>query len=180
MVGATGINIYYQNVRGLNSKTIDFYNAVAIMDFDVIAVTETWLDSHTSSGELFDDAYDVFRSDRNFLHLGLSRGGGVLLAVRSDLKPSSVALGNVFESLPSVDIVAANIYLHGKRFVFVCIYVPPNFAVPQYGFFLRPCVHWNLCMMRVYLLLETLILQLTQSNAAYLTLMVQYFLYGIS
>lgn len=72
-------------MRGLNSKINTFYNAVSMGEFDVLALTETWLDSHVNNGELFTDEYDIFRSDRDFSHLGLSRGGGVLLAIKSRL-----------------------------------------------------------------------------------------------
>lgn len=127
------ITIYYQNVRGLNTKTVDFFNAVSVSDFDVIAITETWLDCHISNRELFFDTYDTFRSDRKFHQLGLSRGGGALLAIRSKLKASNIELGDVFDGQPSVDIVATKIVFHGMSLIICCIYVPPNFTVTQYG-----------------------------------------------
>ena len=70
------ITIYYQNVRGLSSKTVEFYNAVRMNEFDMIALTETWCNDSISDSEIFDDRYVVFRKDR------MTRGGGVLLAVR--------------------------------------------------------------------------------------------------
>lgn len=35
--------LYYQNVRGIKSKLIDFYAGVLNNDFDVYVLTETWL-----------------------------------------------------------------------------------------------------------------------------------------
>lgn len=70
------LTFYYQNVRGLNTKTIQFSIAVAAQSHDVIALSETWLSESVLDAELFDGRYLVFRRDRG------SRGGGVLLAVR--------------------------------------------------------------------------------------------------
>jgi hypothetical protein len=35
------VSLYYQNVRGLNSKTVTFFNPAASCDFDLIAIAET-------------------------------------------------------------------------------------------------------------------------------------------
>lgn len=63
----TKLNIYYQNVRGLRSKTYTFYRNLCQWSFyDVIVLTETWLLDSVSDSE--------------------SRGGGVLIAVRKDIQ----------------------------------------------------------------------------------------------
>jgi hypothetical protein len=64
---------------------VQFYNAVSVLDVDVVAVTETWLKDDVLSTELFSSDYIVFRNDRNFSITFQSRGGGVTLAVRSTL-----------------------------------------------------------------------------------------------
>lgn len=130
------LTVYYQNVRGLNTKVTDFFNAVASSNFSFIAVTETWLSAHVSNAELFPSAYTVFRSDRKFSQLGLSRGGGALLAVRDGYEALPLDLsGSLFVNLPSVDIVGAKVALQGKTLTLVCVYVPPNFTVAQYNSF---------------------------------------------
>lgn len=127
------IAVYYQNVRGLNTKIGDFSNAVASSNFDILAITETWLDVHIDSAELFTDAYNVFRSDRQYSRLGVSRGGGVLLAVGSAFKSSSLDLeDSPFRDLHSVDIVGARVLLGGGNLLVICVYVPPNFTIAQY------------------------------------------------
>ena len=73
------LTIYYQNVRDLKSKTSDFFLSVTMHNFDIIALTETWLDDSVHNAELFDNRYTVLRRDRG------SRGGGVLIAVRDAL-----------------------------------------------------------------------------------------------
>lgn len=59
------LNVYYQNTRGLRSKTVDFFNAISMIDFKVIALTETWLNDSVFNGELFPEDYSVYRADRN-------------------------------------------------------------------------------------------------------------------
>ncbi|KAG8246961.1 hypothetical protein J6590_072964 [Homalodisca vitripennis] len=81
MVNQHSLNIYYQNVRGMRTKTFEFYESILGEDFDLIALTETWLEPGISSSEIFDARYEVFRKDRDQMATGKGRGGGVLLAV---------------------------------------------------------------------------------------------------
>ena len=70
------ISILYQNVRGLRTKVDEFFVAVSDVQYDVIVLTETWLNECFHSAQLFGD-YHVYRCDRNPLSTGKSRGGGV-------------------------------------------------------------------------------------------------------
>lgn len=79
------VNIYYQNVRGLRTKTVQFKRNILLNNYDIVLLTETWLLDGIGDGELFNDAYTVWRRDRDYSSLGQARGGGVLIAVRSDL-----------------------------------------------------------------------------------------------
>ena len=80
-----GLRIYYQNVRGLRTKIDPFYLAVSEAEYDVIVLTETWLDDRIYSAQLFGSLYTVFRTDRSQLNSRKSRGGGVLIAVSTKL-----------------------------------------------------------------------------------------------
>jgi hypothetical protein len=43
------IDIFYQNVRGLRTKSTEIFNNVCSYDFKIICLTETWLnESHCS------------------------------------------------------------------------------------------------------------------------------------
>ncbi|KAF2897762.1 hypothetical protein ILUMI_08425 [Ignelater luminosus] len=86
------IQCYYQNVRGLNTKISEFFCHLLVCDFDAIFLTETWLSDSVSSAELFHKNYTVYRKDRDFTTTGMSKGGGVLLAVNSFIKSSQVDL----------------------------------------------------------------------------------------
>lgn len=66
------LRIYYQNVRGLRTKTLDFYNGILSVDHDLVLITETWLKDSILDSELADNRYSVFRRDRG------SHGGGVM------------------------------------------------------------------------------------------------------
>lgn len=80
----TTFNVYYQNTRGLRTKTHTFKRNLNLSSYDVVSLTETWLLDGISDSELFDDRYLVWRRDRDFFKTKQTRGGGVLLAVRRD------------------------------------------------------------------------------------------------
>jgi hypothetical protein len=85
------LNIYYQNVRGLRSKTATFLRNLYLSSYDVIILIETWLVDSVSDSELFDDRFVVWRRDRDYERTQQGRGGGVLVAVRSDLPATLVS-----------------------------------------------------------------------------------------
>lgn len=117
--------VYYQNVRGLRTKTVDFYNAVATVDFSIIALTETGLGGDIADGELFGPDYVVLRQDRDYSGTQLSRGGGVLLAVRRPLALNRVSIGATSSS--NFDILVGRITLVGGRCLYVfLLYIRPG------------------------------------------------------
>lgn len=74
--------VYYQNVRGLRSKTTDLYLEVLNNTYDIIVLVETWLTDSIYDSEIIDDRYQVFRRDRASAPLVKKhKGGGVLIAV---------------------------------------------------------------------------------------------------
>lgn len=76
------LKIYYQNVRGLRTKTEDFYSSALIFDYDIIVVTESWLNDMIFDHEILDNRYRVFRRDRSSTRSSLTKkdGGGVVVA----------------------------------------------------------------------------------------------------
>lgn len=69
------LNIYYQNVQGLNSKLNNLKLSLSVSDYDIIILTETWLNVCVFDHELLTV---VFR--RKFVLTGKSISGGVLVA----------------------------------------------------------------------------------------------------
>lgn len=134
------MRLYYQNVRGLNSKMQQVFNFMCSQQrqLDFFALTETWLDGSVSDGELFPDTYNVLRADRQHSLVGLLRGGGVLLAVRSGLKFRPLYVREscpLFNSIPLVDIVGVSLLQPPHSVNVFVIYVPPRITGEQLSTF---------------------------------------------
>ena len=80
---ASGLRILHLNIRSL--RNISHLSQLRELNnrenFDIITVSETWLNTTITSAEIKLDGYKLFRLDR--LHKG---GGGVCVYVRSELK----------------------------------------------------------------------------------------------
>lgn len=123
------LRIFYQNVRGLRTKVDEFYLATSDADYDVIVLTETWLNDQIFSSQLFGDLYTVYRKDRNAEITGKKRGGGVIVAVSNRLKSVDVTLPahDQLEQLWVRVSTASNDVCIGV------IYIPPEYATdPHY------------------------------------------------
>jgi hypothetical protein len=55
------LGIYYQNVRGLRTKQLEFYNNVCEANCDIICLSETWLNDRCYDHNLFPSNYTVYR-----------------------------------------------------------------------------------------------------------------------
>ena len=86
-----------------------------------MCVTETWLSDFISDGEILPTDYILYRRDRP------SRGGGVMIAVRSSIFSSLIL------SPPDLEVVCIKIGLGSDIFVICCVYVPPD-SSPSYVF----------------------------------------------
>lgn len=73
-------DIYYQNTRGLRTKSSEFIRNIVCSKFSAVVITETWLSDDISSSDYFPSNYQIFRSDRK-LTGPKQKGGGVLVAV---------------------------------------------------------------------------------------------------
>ena len=128
--------LYYQNVRGLKTKINHFYINACSSEFDVICLTETGLSPDVNSAELFGPGYTVFRKDRSFDICDLTRGGGVLIAVKSSLSPIAVSLPNTFD--PIIDIVVVKVKLAMNKSLFLLTtYIPPSISCDNYVHFME-------------------------------------------
>lgn len=125
-------NIYYQNTRGLRSKTEEFLVNSSSSDFDLIAITESWLNNGVYDAELFTSEYTVFRRDRDVTSSGKSDGGGVLCAVKATFE---------VERCPELETTLEDLWLKVKvhnKYIFVCVaYFPPYYKLEHYKIFFR-------------------------------------------
>lgn len=128
------LDCLYQNVRGLRSKTTTFYNSVTVCDFDFIGLTETWLTADIQDSELFPTHFSVYRKDRDYGTLNVTRGGGVLLAVRNRYASVKIDLSNITTTLPEIDIVGVK--FHELRLAIFVLYIPPSTSASDYEHFL--------------------------------------------
>lgn len=115
------LSVYYQNVRGLRTKTSDLKLGLSSCDYDVVVLTETWLRPDIIDAELTSD-YSLFRCDRSESTSNLSRGGGVLVAVKLSLHCTEVSLTDCRQ----LEQVAVCVKLPNRSLHIFGIYLRPN------------------------------------------------------
>ncbi|KAG5897261.1 hypothetical protein JTB14_013162 [Gonioctena quinquepunctata] len=114
-------SIYYQNVRGLRTKLWELEQSVSSCDYDVIVLTETWLNNDIGNGELNLTNYNLFRKDRSITTSNKSRGGGVLIAVSK--KYSTELIPCISDNIEQVII---SVKSKSKKIIVGSIYLPPK------------------------------------------------------
>ena len=67
------------NSRSIVNKRLELSSLLTLKSYELVAITETFLDSTINSSEMFSDTFNVQRRDRS------RHGGGVLLAVHQGL-----------------------------------------------------------------------------------------------
>ena len=117
------------NARSLLSKLDEMRCTISAAKRPVVfGVSETWLDSSVTNGEVSITSYDLHRRDRN------GKGGGVLVYVpeacrskrREDLEVSEI------------EIVWVEIRLNKRAILLGNIYRPPSASIFYY-------LNWKLC-----------------------------------
>lgn len=118
------LSIYYQNVRGLRTKTNSIKLNSLSCDYNIICLTETFLNDSIYSQEVLCDKYNIVRRDRSTENSVKSDGGGVLIGIDKSVTyevKSDWCSGaeDVWISV-SVGNTAKKIKLH-----VCCVYLPP-------------------------------------------------------
>jgi len=109
----------YQNIRGLRTKLSFFRNYVLNINCNLLLLSETWLCFNISDYELGLTKFTAFRADTI---VNLSRGGGVLLAVKNNLNSIRIAVKNI----PGIEQVFVSLKLNDIILLIGCVYIPPN------------------------------------------------------
>ena len=73
MIEKNEMTFWSINTQSIVNKEKELRTRLSSYDYDVIAHTETWLDSSINDGEIFPSSYQVIRKDRS-----RSRGGLLL------------------------------------------------------------------------------------------------------
>ncbi|XP_022819582.1 uncharacterized protein LOC111351717 [Spodoptera litura] len=134
------LKLFYQNVRGLRTKTQTFNNNLAASNYDIVAITETGLNSSMHDGELIPPGFNVLRCDR----MDGRKQGGVLLAVRSRFQLARLPADNVDTAL--FELVCATVNSRNNNCLFLCcvVYIPPKCDAEQYMHLFR--ILENICI----------------------------------
>lgn len=135
------LNIYYQNVGGMKTKTHSFYRNVCCSKFDIIIISETWLRDDYFDSELFSDDYTVYRRDRGTtVHRNRDDGGGVMIAVSNRYRSRPfVSDYNLTEDLwISIDLDAPS-STGIKQLVICAVYIRPPTTKITLDDFLKNC-----------------------------------------
>lgn len=110
------LSLFYQNVRGLNTKINQARTFVNVNNYDIIGLTETWLSDGVLSSEMFNTHYHVFRHDR------ATHAGGSLLAIKTSLR--CVRLPELESTV--VEDVWVKVRLDKTWLYLCCVYLPPH------------------------------------------------------
>nr|CAH7747641.1 unnamed protein product [Callosobruchus chinensis] len=110
------LKIAVLNIRSLLVKFADFKNTVVnSCNFDIIALTETWLNQNVDSDLLSLDGYQLFRNDRID-----SRGGGVSIYIANRIRCSKIDL------ISSIEQLWITFKIGAVSFCFGVVYRPPK------------------------------------------------------
>lgn len=121
-------SVRYQNVRGLRTKTEEFYLSLAQCSVDLVLVTETWLYEDIGGGEVCTADYQLFRYDRS----GKSRGGGVMALVRRNYKVRQVTID--FKN-DCVDYILLELTIGHQNVIILLVYFVPRTNSSVYELF---------------------------------------------
>lgn len=130
------LDIYYQNVRGIRTKTNYICQIITLSNYPIIALTETWLNENICNREIFDSRYIVYRRDRCLSRGSKKDGGGVLVAVSRNIPSARVESweSDCEDIWVTLKIKCGNIV---KRIALCVIYLPPPVRLESLGRFLE-------------------------------------------
>ena len=123
------ITLYYQNVRGLRTKTRNFFYSSHVETYDFYCLTETWLSDNFLNSELFPKQYHVFREDNQPDVSNKTRGGGVLIAIHN--KHSVISNASHF-STNLVNFLCVPVCVENRKYLVCVLYIAPNSNLNDY------------------------------------------------
>lgn len=125
--GRQSLSIFYQNVRGLGTKSKEFHLASISCNHNIIALTETWLkDSHYNE-EYFGPNFIVYRCDRSPKTSAKASGGGVLIAVSTRIKSERIL--NMENSNEDIEFVCVKCSFEFCDIYIYNLYTPPDSSI---------------------------------------------------
>lgn len=114
-------------MRGLRTKLASLSLSVISSSYDILFFTETWLSADISNLELGITNFDIYRKDRDSITSFKSRGGGVLVAIKSIL--SSRILPTTHDDIEAIFVL---VYVGTDNIILSSVYFPPNSDISLY------------------------------------------------
>uniref|UniRef100_A0A8D8SHM3 Endonuclease/exonuclease/phosphatase domain-containing protein n=1 Tax=Cacopsylla melanoneura TaxID=428564 RepID=A0A8D8SHM3_9HEMI len=133
-------SLLYQNVRGLNTKTKNFFLSALTQDHVGIALTETWLQDNVFDSELFTDSYQIFRQDRNLNISNKQTGGGILLALKNNIKAK--LKWSLY--VPEIECIGVEAQINFTTVLICLVYLPPPVTPDTIENFFQKLHEWNI------------------------------------
>lgn len=113
-------SVVHYNVQSILNK-LDLIET-ELCNFDVISITETWLDQRTSDSDLNIKGYNLYRRDRPG-----DNHGGICVYVRDNIYSCR---RNAIE-LPNIECVWVEVIVNGRKQLIGTFYRPPNSQIRQ-------------------------------------------------
>ena len=110
------------NVRSLIANFNAFLDYFSSVDYDFIAVSETWLTPNITNDAVYMDGYTLVRKDRD----GAVRGGGVGIYIKNNF------IFDVLDVNANIENIWVSVKLGKTKFSIGCIYRSPNYNYNEF------------------------------------------------
>ncbi len=143
-----GLKVYYRNCRSLRNKIGLLRGKACVENFDIIAITETWIDTNNKNflSEFKIEGYELFHENRKG-----RRGGGVAIYVKETLR---FTVNNSVRANVNSESIWADILNGREKLVLSIQYRPPYLRREDTNSLLqeirRTCRNKNVCCLRDY------------------------------
>lgn len=132
--------IYYNNTNGLLSKLKKLKTNENCFKNDIIAFTETNLNSSIHDENILPKDFTIYRKDRANNEYGeFVRGGGVLIAIKNQRNffPERITHTTNYELFNGLEIVSVKLTVMDRFVYLCCLYIPSGSDLDTYN---RYCV----------------------------------------
>lgn len=121
-----GFKIVHLNVCSLRHKLSELEIICSNGQYDVITISESWLNASNETALIALTRYDVFRHDR-MQKEGRKKGGGLVTYVKSSYKVDATKYSSLNKSDSDIEMQAVSVKKgQDKTILVVNIYCPPN------------------------------------------------------
>lgn len=109
--------IYFENVRSVVNKKTDILLSTYSLEYDCIALAETWLHPSQKNEEFIDSKYAVYRKDRIESNIDAQRAGGVLIAIHRKYDSELINL----PEFDGIEAICVKVSMRSSTsFVYIC------------------------------------------------------------